>query len=247
MLNDFQYRVLMKIAPGKPPAMSGSAYDGKSKIRILLGEDIPTLVRDKTVIDFGCGDGVATLDLVRLGAKRVIGLDILKSALDTAASNAAAAGLDDCCEFCISTDAKAEVIVTLDAFEHFGDPAAILETMHTLLKPGGRVMASFGPTWYHPLGGHLFSVFPWAHLLFSETALIRWRANIRSDGATRFSEVEGGLNQMTIARFERLVSASQFRIEALETVPIRALRPVHCRLTREFTTAVVRTTLVSKA
>ena len=80
-----------------------------------------------------------------------------------------------------------------------------------------------------------------------ETALIRWRANIRSDGATRFSEVEGGLNQMTIARFERLVSASQLRIEALETVPIRALRPVHCRLTREFTTAVVRTTLVSKA
>jgi SAM-dependent methyltransferase len=139
------------------------------------------------------------------------------------------------------------VVVTLDAFEHFADPAAILETMHTLLKPGGRVVASFGPTWYHPLGGHLFSMFPWAHLLFSETALIRWRANIRHDGATRFSEVEGGLNQMTIARFERLVSASQFRIEALDTVPIRALRPLHCRLTREFTTAIVRTTLVSKA
>jgi SAM-dependent methyltransferase len=247
MLNDFQYRMLEIIAPGEPQKMNGSAYDGKSKIGVLLGDDFLTLVRDKTVIDFGCGNGVATLDLARHGARRVIGIDILQSALDTAASNAAAAGLDDCCEFSTSTDAKADVVVTLDAFEHFADPAAILETMHTLLKPGGRVVASFGPTWYHPLGGHLFSMFPWAHLLFSETALIRWRANIRHDGATRFSEVEGGLNQMTIARFERLVSASQFRIEALDTVPIRALRPLHCRLTREFTTAIVRTTLVSKA
>jgi hypothetical protein len=57
------------------------------------------------------------------------------------------------------------------------------------------------------LGGHLFSVFPWAHLIFSEQALIRWRSDFKSDGATRFSEVAGGLNQMTIRRFERLIAA----------------------------------------
>jgi SAM-dependent methyltransferase len=246
MLNDLQYRILRKIAPETPQTMDGSAYEGKSKIRVSLGDDLLTLIRDKTVIDFGCGDGVATLDLARHGAKKVIGIDILRNALDKATSNAAAAGLADSCEFSTSTDTKADVIVSLDAFEHFGDPAAILGIMHNLLKPGGCVMASFGPTWYHPLGGHLFSVFPWAHLLFSEASLIRWREDIRSDGATRFSEVEGGLNQMTIARFERLVHASQFRIEALEAVPIRRLSPIHSRLTREFTTAIVRTKLVSK-
>jgi SAM-dependent methyltransferase len=246
MLNDLQYRILRKIAPETPQTMDGSAYEGKSKIRVSLGDDLLTLIRDKTVIDFGCGDGVATLDLALHGAKKVIGIDILRNALDKATSNAAAAGLADRCEFSTSTDTKADVIVSLDAFEHFGDPAAILGIMHSLLKPGGCVMASFGPTWYHPLGGHLFSVFPWAHLLFSEASLIRWREDIRSDGATRFSEVEGGLNQMTIARFERLVHASPFRIEALEAVPIRRLSPIHGRLTREFTTAIVRTKLVSK-
>jgi hypothetical protein len=122
----------------------------------------------------------------------------------------------------------------------------VLNIMHGLLKPSGVVISSFGPTWYHPLGGHLFSVFPWAHLLFSEQALIRWRTHIRADGSTRFGEVEGGLNQMTIARFERLVSASEFRVEILEAVPIRKLSPVHCRVTREFTTAIVRTKLVPK-
>jgi 2-polyprenyl-3-methyl-5-hydroxy-6-metoxy-1,4-benzoquinol methylase len=173
MLNDLQYRILKKIAPAEPHTMSGSAYDGKSKIRVSLGDELLTLIRDKTVIDFGCGDGIATLDLARNGAKKVIGLDIIKSALDKATSNAAAAGLSDCCEFSTNTTTKADVIISLDAFEHFGDPASILEIMHSLLKPGGCVMASFGPAWYHPLGGHLFSIFPWSHLLFSEAALLR--------------------------------------------------------------------------
>jgi SAM-dependent methyltransferase len=247
MLNDLQYRILRKIAPGAPQTMNGSAYDGKSKIRVSLGDDLLTMIQDKTVIDFGCGDGVATLDLARHGAKKVIGLDILENALRQATRNAENAGLGALCEFTTSTETKAEVIVSLDAFEHFGDPAAILDMMYNLLQPGGCVMASFGPTWYHPLGGHLFSMFPWAHIVFSEAALLRWRANIRPDGATRFSEVEGGLNQMTIARFERLVAASRFRIASLETVPIARLRPVHSRLTREFTTAIVRTKLISKA
>jgi SAM-dependent methyltransferase len=246
MLDDLQYRILTRISPGEPQTMSGSAYDGKSKIRVSLGDDLLNLIRDKTVIDFGCGDGVATLDLARHGAKKVIGLDIQEHALKQATKNAEAAGFGAICEFSTKTDTKADVIISLDAFEHFGDPAAILKIMHVLLKPGGHVMASFGPTWYHPLGGHLFSVFPWSHLLFSEGSLIRWRANIRPDGATRFSDVDGGLNQMTIARFERVVSESPFRIETLQTVPIGRLRPIHNRLTREFTTAIVRTKLISK-
>jgi hypothetical protein len=61
MLNDFQYRMLEIIAPGEPQKMNGSAYDGKSKIGVLLGDDFLTLVRDKTVIDFGCGNGVGLL------------------------------------------------------------------------------------------------------------------------------------------------------------------------------------------
>ncbi len=241
MFTALQYRLLMKIAPAE--RSSESVYQDKSKLRMTLG-DISDLVRGKVVIDFGCGDGLESIELARSGAARVVGVDIREKALAKAAANAEAAGVAERCEFATTTAVKADVIVSLDSFEHFADPEAVLAIMHGLLKPGGMVLTSFGPTWYHPLGGHLFSVFPWAHIVMSEEALIRWRGHIRSDGATRFSEVEGGLNQMTIARFERLVAASGFRLESLETVPIRKLSPIHCRLTREFTTALVRAKLV---
>jgi hypothetical protein len=89
-------------------------------------------------------------------------------------------------------------------------------------------------------------VFPWAHLLFSEKALVGWRSTFKTDGATRFSEVAGGLNQMTIARFEKLVAASPLKFSAIELVPIKKLQRFHNRLTREFATAIVRCRLVKR-
>src|SRR5262249_8308959 len=151
----------------------------------------------------GCGAGDEALELAQHGAW-VYGLDIQEDLLARARQRRSDAGVsEERCRFGQAPSEPADIIVALDSFEHFADPAAVLAQMHALLKRGGRVLASFGPTWYHPLGGHLFSVFPWAHLLFSERALIRWRSDLRNDGATCFQEVTGGLNQMTIARFER--------------------------------------------
>jgi SAM-dependent methyltransferase len=178
--------------------------------------------------------------MAQRGAGRVIGIDIRDEVLAAARERALRAGVSDRCEFTTSTTEPSDIVVSIDAFEHFEDPVGILRIMEKLLKPSGQVIATFGPTWYHPLGGHLFSVFPWAHLFFSEQALIRWRSDFKSDGATRFSEVAGGLNQMTISRFERLLNESPFEAMSLELVPIRKLRLLHNRYTREFTTAIVR-------
>jgi len=238
-----QYRILKRLAPREPTHMSGSAYANRSKLQTLLGPELFEQVRGKDILDFGCGVGLEAVELASV-ARSVFGLDIVPRYLDQARANAAAAGVADRCTFgSTAPESVFDAIVSLDSFEHFAEPGEMLQTMHKLLRPGGRLLASFGPTWYHPYGGHLFSIFPWAHLLFSEKALIRWRNDIRSDGATRFSEVEGGLNQMTIGRFERLVRQSPFRIVRLEPVPIRALNRFHARPTREFTSAIVRCVL----
>jgi SAM-dependent methyltransferase len=176
----------------------------------------------------------------------VIGLDIRPEVLEQARQAAHEAGVSGACRFVEAFNEPVDVILSVDAFEHFEDPAAVLTTMGRLLKPDGFVLVSFGPTWYHPFGGHLFSVFPWSHLLFSETAQIRWRGDFKRDGATQFSEVPGGLNKMTIKRFLKLVDESPFGLESFYARPIRPVGWAHNRFSREFTTSIVEAKLVKK-
>ena len=246
MLTTLQYKLLRRIAPAEPPRNQIDGYAGTSKLRLSLGDDVIAELRGRRVIDFGCGMGDEAVELAVAGAD-VTGVEIQEAKLIVAREKAAAAGVSDRCRFATHATDPADAILSLDAFEHFNDPLAILRLMFDLLLPGGIVLVSFGPPWYHPYGAHLFSVFPWAHVLFSERALVRWRADIRDDGATRFSEVTGGLNGMTIGRFERLVAQTPFRVEKLDLVPVRNLAPLHTRLTREFTTAIVRARLAKPA
>lgn len=242
VLADLQYRLLRKLAPGEPTHMDGRAFQGRSKLATLLGDTFLDEVKDRDVLDFGCGEGAESVEVAQHGA-RVFGLDIRESVLSVARKRAVEAGVTDRCQFGTKTDGQYDIVLSVDAFEHFADPAAALVVMHRLLRPGGFVAVTFGPTWFHPYGGHLFSVFPWAHLVLAEESLIRWRSHFRQDGATRFNEVEGGLNRMTIRRFERLVANSAFAVETIQLVPIRRLKPLHTALTREFTTAIVRARL----
>lgn len=221
-------------------------YQNRSKLEVLFGERIWDELAGKVVLDFGCGRGGEVIDIARHGAGKVVGLDMRESVLEEARRAAEAAGVGERCVFTTRAEEPVDVVISLDAFEHFDDPANILRVMRGLLKDDGRAIVMFGPTWYHPIGGHSFSVFPWAHLVFSERALLRWRADWSNDGATRFGEIDGGLNQMTIRRFERLVAASDFEFESFEAVPIRKLRRLHNRLTREFFSSIVRCRLAPR-
>jgi SAM-dependent methyltransferase len=221
---------------------------GISKLGTYFGAGIFAELRDKVVIDFGCGEGDNAIELAAQGCRRVIGLDIQEERLAVGRELAERMGLSHAVQFHAHTDVRADVILSTDAFEHFDDPAEILRIMRGLLRDDGYVLVEFGCTWYHPLGGHLFSVFPWAHLLFTEEALIRWRSDFKTDGATRFHEVAGGLNQMTIARWEKLVAASPFRFDEYTLLPIRAAKRwrLHHRFTRELFTSIIRARLVPR-
>ena len=241
------YRLLQAIsADGETGYCDGSAYRNRSKIEALWGAQIWRELEDKVVIDFGCGTGAEAIEIAARGARKVIGLDLRESVLQIARRAARQAGVDDRCTFVTQTDEKADIVLSVDAFEHFDNPAGVLLKMGDLLKPDGIIMIEFGPPWYHPLGGHLFSVFPWAHLIFTERALIRWRADFKTDGATRFSEIDGGLNQMTVRRFRQLVGDSGLEFASFEAVPIRRLQRLANAFTREFCTAIVRCRLMPK-
>jgi SAM-dependent methyltransferase len=242
------YQILRRIGKdGTVELTDSSSYVDRSKTESLLGKQIWDEIAGKTVIDFGCGTGGTAIEMAQRGASKVIGIDIQDRWLSLAGEQAERSGVSDRCTFSKNTEERADVIVALDSFEHFENPGEVLRQMSQLLKPSGCIRAAFGPTWLHPLGGHLFSVFPWAHLIFTENALIRWRADFKTDGATRFGEIDGGLNQLTIRHFKRLVEDSPLRIVEFKTLPIRQLRPLANRFTRELTTSIVRCKLIPRS
>jgi SAM-dependent methyltransferase len=217
-----------------------------SKLESYWGTRIWSELRGRTVLDFGCGTGGDSIEIAKHGAAHVVGVDIVPQALAVAAQAAERAHVADRCVFQTTATEKTDAIISIDCFEHFADPAAVLHTMAELLNPQGCAYISFGPPWFHPYGGHSFSVFPWAHLIFTERALLRWRSRHCGDGATRFHEVRGGLNQMTVRRFECLVRESPLEMTEFTAIPIRAVRRLHNRLTREFFTSMVRCKLRRK-
>lgn len=164
-------------------------------------------LRGRTVCDFGCGAGKQAFAM-SLVAEFVVGYDIsLKKLVMPIRSNL---------RFANSLDklGKFDVIVSQNSMEHYSDPAQTLRTMKRLLNPGGWIYITFGPPWLAPYGAHMafFTPIPWIHLLMPEAALMRWRSVYRSDGALRYEEVEGGLNKMTVEKFESLVKDLGFEV-----------------------------------
>jgi len=75
-------------------------------------------LQDKTVVDFGCGSGILSLAALKLGAKKVIGIDIDPQALQASLANAKRNNVDDRLELYLPKDLpsgkpqfKADVVV----------------------------------------------------------------------------------------------------------------------------------------
>ncbi|MBI4335793.1 MAG: class I SAM-dependent methyltransferase [Candidatus Omnitrophica bacterium] len=238
------YLILRAISPKNLPSNRIDVNESGAGLGKLFGEEFFGLIQGKTVIDFGCGAGNEAVEMAIKGAGKVIGIDIREKYLSIARGLANKNSVADRCMFTASADELADIIISKDCFEHFSDPAAVLRLMSKLLKPGGFILVSFGWPWFHPYGGHLFSVFPWAHLIFTENALIRWRSNFKSDGASKFSEVDGGLNIMTIRRFEQFVENSPLRFEYIKTIPIKGIRLFQHRIFREIGSSIVQCKLI---
>ncbi|WOH35989.1 50S ribosomal protein L11 methyltransferase [Thalassotalea fonticola] len=69
---------------------------------------------DKVVVDFGCGSGILSLAALKLGAKKVIGIDIDPQALQASLANAQRNGVEDRLELFLPKDQptlQADVVV----------------------------------------------------------------------------------------------------------------------------------------
>lgn len=101
----------------------------------------------KAVLDIGCGGGILTESMAKLGAQ-VTGIDLNKPVIEVAKLHQLESGTN--VEYhCVAAEVFAEnnpekfdVITCLEMLEHVPDPASIIRACAILVKPGGHVFFS---------------------------------------------------------------------------------------------------------
>lgn len=134
-------------------------------------------IQGRTVVDFGCNDGAISVEYLRAGAARVVGVDIDEGAL----RRARALRRDERLNFVRSSattiplgNGIADTVISYDVFEHVSDVGPALAELHRILAPSGQVLiGTWG--WWHPFAPHLWAVMPvpWAHVVVSERTLLK--------------------------------------------------------------------------
>jgi SAM-dependent methyltransferase len=187
-------------------------------------------VRDKDVLDFGCGEGALSIVAARQGARHVVGVDLSASRIERARL-AVPPSLANAPEFLHAEhddridlpDACFDVILCFDVLEHVMAYEAIVREWHRVLRSDGRVLVWWVP-WWHPYGPHIESLvpIPWAHAVCSDRELIDACARIYDlpdfrprlwdldeDGQKKPNkwtcmEALPEVNRLTMRRFEQL-------------------------------------------
>lgn len=191
--------------------------------------DLGEFVSGKRVLDFGCGGGAQAAAIAKTYGATVTGIDT--NIQYVAKANARYGSL---ARFISEPDgSEYDVVISQNAMEHFPDPCAVLSEMIRITRPSGFILITFGPPWFAPFGSHMqyFCPVPWLNLLFPERSVMAVRGRYQSDGAKRYVDVEGGLNKMSIRKFERLIGATGLsvvrrhytavkKVQALAAIPI---------------------------
>ena len=103
----------------------------------------------KTVLDVGCGGGILTESMAKLGAAHATGIDMAEKSLKIAKLHALDQGVGNVTYRCIRVDDLAaeaphsfDVVTCMEMMEHVPDPAAIVAACARLVKPDGTVFFS---------------------------------------------------------------------------------------------------------
>lgn len=119
-----------------------------SQIAVEFDRDLsrPAPFSGLRVLDIGCGGGLLSEPMARLGAE-VVGVDAAERNVPVASLHANEQGLSidyrhATAEDLVDEGDSFDVVLNMEVVEHVPDPGAFLAACHDLLKPGGLMTCS---------------------------------------------------------------------------------------------------------
>jgi ubiquinone/menaquinone biosynthesis C-methylase UbiE len=188
-------------------------------------------IRNKDVVDLGCGPGGKTCYLATLGPRKIVGIDFqcdLIQKAESARESITPPEFRALQEFvCIDAidlpfpDSYFDVVTCSDAFEHFKKPNVILSEAARVLKPGGLFAIDFAQ-WGSYNGSHMGEIIktPWCQLFWSEAEIVKAinelagmeKRSLKNSSQSRMLDrlvekcvdmLHNGLNHMSLVQFEK--------------------------------------------
>jgi ribosomal protein L11 methyltransferase len=102
-----------------------------------------TIQPDQTVVDFGCGSGILGIAALKLGAKRVIGVDIDPQAIEASTANARRNNVEGQIELYLPKDQPSDFQADVVVANILAGPLAELkQVISSYVKPGGKLALS---------------------------------------------------------------------------------------------------------
>ena len=182
-------------------------------------------LKNKSVLDFGCGHGALCVDIAQSEAKIVSGIDLEENLLKFANDN-----LDENYQnlkkkitfekidiLKNDIDQKFDLIVSKDTFEHTLNLGGVLKKMYDLLNVGGKAYIGFGPLYnfYNGDHGRTKMYLPWFHLLFSEKFILN---RINKNNNLQINQIQDlGLSKYSLKDYENFFKSSKFKLNYYKT------------------------------
>jgi ubiquinone/menaquinone biosynthesis C-methylase UbiE len=168
----------------------------------------------KSVLDLGCGyGGVLAVLQEKYGLGEALGIDLDPEMIRKGLLASPPGVKLETGDFFAMDDQLFDFILMRDVLEHIVDVERALIKATRLLKPGGRLYASFAP-FYSPFGGHqhncagIFSNIPWIQFLPEAwfRKILRLEGNSYKSAVGLVADMETVLKtRLTISGFRRML------------------------------------------
>ena len=132
----------------------------------------PAAREARDFLELGSGDAMVSTSLQRLG-KRTTAVDMEGNIFDPRAADAGVVTRHMDASELQFPDQSFDFIFSYNAFEHFADPAGVLQQAARVLRPCGSLYLYFGPLAMSPLGLHAYRIItvPYCQFLFKPAVI----------------------------------------------------------------------------